>query len=124
MLCVISQLLPALPCLISTSWFLIVVDSSYFTGIPPLGILREFLKADLSLMAATPFNSLIYNLSSSNLAEHGIHPRWLHAVVNWPMLFGVGLWAVADVGMRLRVKPSGKERWTTRFMDRGERRTS
>ena len=38
----------------------------------------------------TPLNSLLYNLRSENLALHGTHPRWLHAVVNWPMMFGVG----------------------------------
>lgn len=36
-----------------------------------------------------PLNALRYNLQPSNLAEHGIHPRWLHAVVNAPMILGV-----------------------------------
>lgn len=45
----------------------------------------------------TPLNLLRYNLASSNLAEHGLHSRWLHAVVNGPILFGAGIWAVATV---------------------------
>lgn len=39
----------------------------------------------------TPYNALRYNLQSANLAEHGVHPRWLHLVVNAPMLFGIPL---------------------------------
>lgn len=35
-----------------------------------------------------PWNALMYNSKSSNLAEHGLHPRMTHAVVNMPMLFG------------------------------------
>jgi len=35
-----------------------------------------------------PFNAFRYNSKSSNLAEHGLHPRITHAAVNMPMLFG------------------------------------
>jgi len=35
-----------------------------------------------------PYNAFRYNSKSTNLAEHGIHPRITHAVVNMPMLFG------------------------------------
>ncbi|XP_065183490.1 GPI mannosyltransferase 4-like [Sycon ciliatum] len=37
----------------------------------------------------TPLNWLHYNMHSSNLAEHGIHPRITHIAVYMPMLFGV-----------------------------------
>ena len=30
-----------------------------------------------------------YNSKTSNLRNHGLHPRWLHAVVNIPMMFGM-----------------------------------
>lgn len=36
----------------------------------------------------TPLNNLKYNLQSSNLALHGTHPRYQHALVNLPMLIG------------------------------------
>lgn len=39
----------------------------------------------------TPVNAMMYNLKSSNLAQHGLHPRWLHIVVNFPLLFGLPL---------------------------------
>lgn len=35
-----------------------------------------------------PFNAFRYNSKSTNLAEHGLHPRITHAAVNMPMLFG------------------------------------
>ena len=36
----------------------------------------------------TPWNFIQYNSISSNLAEHGIHPFYLHICVNMPLLFG------------------------------------
>ncbi|OTB11944.1 glycosyltransferase family 22 protein [Daldinia sp. EC12] len=36
----------------------------------------------------TPLNNLQYNLSPSNLAEHGLHPWYQHLLVNLPMLIG------------------------------------
>ena len=36
----------------------------------------------------TPWNFIQYNTISSNLAEHGIHPFYLHFCVNMPLLFG------------------------------------
>ncbi|PWN33121.1 uncharacterized protein FA14DRAFT_162232 [Meira miltonrushii] len=57
-----------------------------------------------------PFNALKYNLQASNLAEHGIHPRWLHTVVNAPMILGL----VPYLSLLLRIpeyrNSSNKER--------------
>ena len=39
-------------------------------------------------LTITPLNNALYNMQTKNLAEHGIHPRWLHALVNMPLLFG------------------------------------
>ncbi|KAI0879518.1 GPI mannosyltransferase 4 [Hypoxylon argillaceum] len=41
----------------------------------------------------TPWNNLRYNISPSNLAQHGIHPWYQHLLVNLPLLIGpaVGL---------------------------------
>ena len=35
-----------------------------------------------------PLRSLLYNLSPTNLASHGLHPRYTHLLVNLPMLLG------------------------------------
>ncbi|PGH18230.1 hypothetical protein AJ79_00569 [Helicocarpus griseus UAMH5409] len=36
----------------------------------------------------TPLNNLFYNSDSSNLANHGLHPRYNHFFVNLPQLLG------------------------------------
>lgn len=50
-----------------------------------------FFRQNLYGVVLTPLNFLKYNLSSSNLAEHGVHPRWLHLIVNLPLIVGPGL---------------------------------
>jgi phosphatidylinositol glycan class Z len=36
----------------------------------------------------TPINALLYNSQVSNLKDHGLHPRWTHAIVNMLILYG------------------------------------
>ncbi|KAI2642570.1 GPI mannosyltransferase 4 [Xylaria nigripes] len=36
----------------------------------------------------TPLNNLRYNMSPSNLAQHGVHPWYQHLLVNLPLLIG------------------------------------
>ena len=36
----------------------------------------------------TPLNNALYNMKTENLAQHGLHPRYLHSIVNLPMLCG------------------------------------
>lgn len=36
----------------------------------------------------TPLNNLVYNSKTSNLATHGLHPRYQHFLVNLPQLLG------------------------------------
>lgn len=50
----------------------IAVDSMYFGNV-----------------TITPLNFIKYNLDTSHLKEHGIHPRFTHFIVNMPLLFGV-----------------------------------
>lgn len=38
-------------------------------------------------LVSPPIINFLYNLDPANLAQHGLHPRWLHAVVNAPLLF-------------------------------------
>ncbi|KAL8290620.1 hypothetical protein RQP46_002878 [Phenoliferia psychrophenolica] len=84
---IILRGLPAVLSLLSTSLLLASLDSLHFSQ----G--QSFI--------LTPLNSLLFNVQTSNLAEHGLHPRWMHAVVNWPMLFGVGGVGVGGVAWRL-----------------------
>ena len=36
----------------------------------------------------TPLNNLTYNLATSNLAKHGLHPYYQHVLINLPQLIG------------------------------------
>ena len=36
----------------------------------------------------TPLNNILYNISPSNLAQHGLHPWYQHLLVNIPQLIG------------------------------------
>jgi phosphatidylinositol glycan class Z len=39
-------------------------------------------------MYIVPWNAFRYNSKATNLAEHGLHPRITHVLVNLPMMFG------------------------------------
>ena len=47
-----------------------------------------YFRGDFSKLVITPYNFVKYNLSAENLADHGLHPNWLHVGVNLPMLLG------------------------------------
>ena len=92
-----------LSCLIS-SLVLTLLDTAYFDATrlwPPR-------------LIVTPLNSLLFNLSTENLSKHGIHPRYLHFLVNLPMLFGVGVYAVGE--SIVAVLRLGKEKSNEQFM--------
>jgi len=46
-------------------------------------------------LVVAPWNNLLYNLSAENLAKHGLHPRFLHFLVNLPLLAAPLLLALA-----------------------------
>ncbi|GAA5895674.1 glycosylphosphatidylinositol-alpha 1,2 mannosyltransferase [Sporobolomyces salmoneus] len=100
---------PAIVSFFLTAYLLSAFDTLYFRPESNLfGIVSH-----PSLLIVTPLNLLKYNLSSSNLAEHGLHPRYLHALVNLPMLFGVGILVVVNairLEWRKRKKPKEKNR--------------
>ncbi|KNF01215.1 hypothetical protein PSTG_05572 [Puccinia striiformis f. sp. tritici PST-78] len=52
-----------------------------------------------------PISLLLYNLDKKNLAEHGTHPRYLHLLVNGPIIFGPSLWLTGwcQIWARLRL---------------------
>lgn len=106
--------LPALLGFVASSLILAAIDTLHFTSLSLKYILSS---SGLSSLIITPLNSFRFNLSTSNLAAHGIHPRYLHALVNWPMLVGVGVWGMLDVVLRRR--DPGKEKIGEVFMKRG-----
>ena len=40
------------------------------------------------MVSISPYNFIAYNSNSENLSTHGIHPHYLHLLVNLPLLFG------------------------------------
>ncbi|XP_014610169.1 PREDICTED: GPI mannosyltransferase 4 [Polistes canadensis] len=74
-------------CGIPTAIFFILVDSFYF-GYLTMGEIGNF---DISLnnFVVTPLNFLKYNSNPKNLENHGLHPRFLHFLLNIPLLYNV-----------------------------------
>ena len=72
----LSQAIVAIGAAAITSFVTICLDSYYFSTI-------EDFQVNI-----TPLNLIKYNLNESNLSLHGLHPRFLHLVVNCPLMFG------------------------------------
>ncbi|KAI4723929.1 GPI mannosyltransferase 4 [Aureobasidium sp. EXF-10728] len=69
----------------ATLLFAVVTDTEWFLQKPVhLSQLRE-------TAIITPLNNLLYNMDTSNLAEHGLHPYYQHVVANLPQLLGPAL---------------------------------
>ena len=76
---------------------------------PCLGSLMPHLTNSVrctQTLVIKPLTLLLYNLDPSNLAQHGTHPRWLHAIVNMPMLYGPPL-LLAVLAMATSAKKEG-----------------
>lgn len=65
----------------------IVIDSLYY-GFLTLSEI-DFLDFDINNFVVTPLNFIRYNMDSKNTAAHGVHPRYLHVLVNIPILYNV-----------------------------------
>lgn len=74
-------------CGLPTVLFFILVDSSYFTHLT----LGEILKLEIGInnFVVTPLNFLRYNMETKNLATHGLHPWYLHILMNVSLLFSI-----------------------------------
>ena len=83
---------------ITTSLLFVIIDWYYYHYISPgrdsASILcnnwscyRDEFKATATKYIV-PWNAFRYNSKATNLAEHGLHPRITHALVNMPMLYG------------------------------------
>ncbi|XP_056632341.1 GPI mannosyltransferase 4 [Diorhabda sublineata] len=84
-------------CSIPSFLFNILVDSFYYGHITwgEIGM----LDVTMDKFVFTPLNFLKYNSNLDNLAVHGLHPRFLHVLVNIPLLFNLlGIFALCTVG--------------------------
>ncbi|XP_039955385.1 GPI mannosyltransferase 4 [Bactrocera tryoni] len=75
--------LSALPALV----IFIICDSFYYKYLT-VGEL-QMLQLSINNFVSTPWNFIKYNLDAKNTAEHGIHPKYVHFLVNIPLLYNV-----------------------------------
>ncbi|KAL5379363.1 hypothetical protein PMIN06_011412 [Paraphaeosphaeria minitans] len=67
---------------ILTAFLAISVDTAFYTP-------GDFTFAQaLNKPIITPLNNYLYNSDSTNLARHGLHPRYQHFFINLPQLLG------------------------------------
>jgi len=67
--------------------FFILADSFYY-GYLTIGEIGQ-LEVGINNFVVTPVNFLRYNINTKNLETHGLHPRFLHFLVNVPLLFNI-----------------------------------
>lgn len=75
--------LSALPALV----LFIICDSFYYKYLT-VGEL-QMLQLSINNFVSTPWNFIKYNLDAKKTAEHGIHPKYVHFIVNIPLLYNV-----------------------------------
>lgn len=73
----------AIPSLIS----FILIDSLYYGYLTIAEI--DIREIGINNFVVTPLNFIKYNIDSSKTAEHGVHPKYIHFLVNIPLLFNI-----------------------------------
>ncbi|XP_063928732.1 GPI mannosyltransferase 4 [Zophobas morio] len=81
------RILGLIVCSIPSLLFNILCDSFYYGYLTwgEIGVLH----VTINNFVFTPLNFVKYNIDVSNLAKHGLHPRFLHIIVNMPLLFNI-----------------------------------
>jgi len=74
-------------CFVSTAFGIVLVDTRFYSSRTNDENQEQSL-FDFTSLILTPLNALTYNSKISNLKEHGLHPRWTHAVVNMMIMYG------------------------------------
>lgn len=83
-------------CSIPSTIFIIIFDS-FFYGYITWGEVG-MLDVTINSFVFTPLNFIKYNIDTKNLKIHGLHPRWLHMLINIPLLFNVlGVLGIAGI---------------------------
>ncbi|TAQ88291.1 hypothetical protein B7494_g3377 [Chlorociboria aeruginascens] len=67
---------------IFTTFIAVYLDTTFYTHHP---VTWSYLFSNPTI---TPLNNLAYNLHKTNLATHGLHPWYQHALINLPQLLG------------------------------------
>lgn len=85
------RLLIMMPSFIIVCFLLTLIDTIYYSKFSVSYLINHSEDAITLFenLIFTPINFISYNLDNSNLAVHGIHPRFLHMLINVPLLFGI-----------------------------------
>lgn len=67
---------------------IVLADTQFYSSRHNQNIQQVPSLFNYSSLVLTPFNALAYNSKISNLKDHGLHPRWTHAVVNMLIMYG------------------------------------
>lgn len=67
--------------------FFILMDSLYFGYLSWSDI--HVLDIGLNNFVVTPLNFVLYNIDPQNTGQHGIHPKYLHLLINIPLLYNI-----------------------------------
>lgn len=81
------RMLSFLGCVLPIAAVFIVIDSLYFGYLTLADI--QHMDISINSFVVTPLNFIRYNIDPNKTAEHGVHPRYLHLLVNIPMLYNV-----------------------------------
>ncbi|CAO1426944.1 unnamed protein product, partial [Diamesa serratosioi] len=90
---IVMFILSGLPALCT----IIFIDSLYYGYLS----LAQVYIMDVTLYSfiVTPLNFIRYNINPDNTASHGEHPKWLHLLVNIPLLYNIlGVIAICSFG--------------------------
>lgn len=75
----------------------IIMDSLYF-GYLSLSDIHVF-DVGINNFVVTPLNFIRYNIDPLNTAQHGVHPKYLHLLINIPLLYNIlGLVSIFSFG--------------------------
>jgi GPI mannosyltransferase 4 len=76
---------------------IVIIDSIFYGYLS----LAQIYIMDISIdsFLVTPVNFIRYNINPENTSQHGEHPKWLHFLVNIPLLFNIlGVIAICSFG--------------------------
>jgi GPI mannosyltransferase 4 len=76
---------------------IVIIDSLYYGYLSLAQI--YIMDININSFLVTPVNFIRYNINPENTAQHGEHPKWLHLLVNIPLLYNIlGVIAVFSFG--------------------------
>lgn len=78
--------LPSVLLVFFNTFICVIIDTLYFHNV---SLLQAF-QVDFSRfkLIYTPYRFLTYNSNSYHVSSHGLHSRFTHFLINWPLIFG------------------------------------